>query len=159
MAMGQLFSLRFGYAIHSLVYMAKKPLDTLTTLSELAAWMRTVWPSISMTYLSNVVQRLTRGGLLRSHRGVAGGYSLARSPERITLWDVTEVINGVWPDQWWCPPLTTACPGEGLEAIQDILLHVEEQHRVALQRVTCADLAYQLTVREPCESPMARSSA
>ena len=63
MALGQLFSQRFGYAIHALAYMAKKPMDTLTTLPELANWMRSVWPSASEAYLSNVIQRLARGGI------------------------------------------------------------------------------------------------
>lgn len=154
MALGQLFSQRFGYALHALAYMANKPLNTLTTLPELAAWMRSVWPSVSEAYLSNVVQRLARGSVLRSHRGVAGGYSLARPPETITLWDVIEVIDVVRPDQW-SPSLTTACPVAGFGTIHDILHHIEEQHMAALERVTCADLVAHVTVREPWEAVMA----
>ncbi len=73
MAGGQLFSQRFGYGVHALAFVAKKPAGELTTLPELAEWMRTIWPSVSETYLSNVVQRMARGRLLRSHRGIAGG--------------------------------------------------------------------------------------
>ena len=50
-----LFSQRFGYAVHALCYTAKKRSGALTTLPELAAWMRTLWPSCSETYLSAVV--------------------------------------------------------------------------------------------------------
>ena len=151
MALGQLFSQRFGYAIHALAYMAKKPMDTLTTLPELASWMRSVWPSASEAYLSNVIQRLARGGVLRSHRGVAGGYSLARDPERITLRDVTEVIDGVCQDQ--CNlSLGAACPVQGLCAIQDVLHHVEEQHLEALSRINFSEIASQLMVQQPMEA-------
>ena len=76
MASGQFFSQRFSYGLHALAYVATKPAGELTTLPELAKWMLTIWPNASDTYLSNVVQRMARGRLLRSHRGIAGGYSL-----------------------------------------------------------------------------------
>ena len=37
---------------------------------------------------------MARGRLLRSHRGISGGYSLARSPETITIYDIVVVIEG-----------------------------------------------------------------
>ncbi len=79
MASGQFFSQRFSYGLHALAYVATKPAGELTTLPELAKWMTTIWPSSSDTYLSNVVQRIARGKLLRSHSGNAGGYSLGRA--------------------------------------------------------------------------------
>ena len=57
--------------------------------------MRTIWPSASETYLSTVVQRMARGRLLRSHRGIGGGYSLGRAAAKITLRDVAELLEGV----------------------------------------------------------------
>ena len=60
MAVGQFFSQRFGYGVHALAFIATKPAGELTTLPELAAWMKTIWPNASDTYLSNVVQRLAR---------------------------------------------------------------------------------------------------
>ena len=95
MAIGQHFSQEFGYAIHALAYFAAKRSDELTTLPELSIWMRTLWPNASQTFLSIVLQRMRRGGLLRSQRGVAGGYSLARPAEKITLWDVVELFEAV----------------------------------------------------------------
>jgi Rrf2 family protein len=152
MALGQLFSQRFGYAIHALAYLAKKPTDTLTTLPELASWMRSVWPSASEAYLSNVIQRLARGGILRSHRGVAGGYSLARDPEKTTLRDVTEMIDGVCQDQ--CSlSLATACPVQGMCTIDHIIHHVEEQHLEALSKINFSEIAAQLMIQQPSEIP------
>ena len=57
--------------------------------------MATVWPDVSGSYLSNVVQRLTRGRLLRSHRGITGGYSLGRAAAKISLRDLVELLEGV----------------------------------------------------------------
>jgi Rrf2 family protein len=99
MAIGQFFSQRFGYGVHALAYIASKPTGTLTTLPELAEWMRTLWPGASETYLSQVVQRMGHGRLLRSHRGIAGGYSLARPANKITLRDVAELLDGVQIDR------------------------------------------------------------
>ena len=112
MALSQMFSQRFGYATHALGYLARKPIGELTTLAELAEWMRSIWPSASDTYLSNVIQRLTRGGILRSHRGTAGGYSLARPADQISLRRVAEVIDGV-PQERCALSLEPTCPVVG----------------------------------------------
>lgn len=96
MLLGQLFSQRIGYAVHALCYMAQTGgRNSLTTVPELAQWMRQTWPDCSETYLANVVRRLVRGGLLISQRGISGGYALARSPQEITLCDVVTVLEGV----------------------------------------------------------------
>ena len=55
MAIGQFFSQRFGYAVHAIAFIARKPAGELATLPELADWMRTIWPDASDSYLSNVV--------------------------------------------------------------------------------------------------------
>lgn len=140
MSIGQFFSQRFGYGVHALAYMAKKPTGQLTTLPELAEWMRTVWPNASETYLSNVVQRMARGRLLRSHRGIAGGYSLARPPETTTLRDLVELLEGI--DINRCTlSMGDNCPNEKRCAIKRRLGHVESGFLEALQAVTFKDLA------------------
>jgi Rrf2 family protein len=49
---------------------------------------------IPRRYLHKVVQDLVRGGLLRSQPGPGGGYTIARSPKKITILDV---VNAVAP--------------------------------------------------------------
>ena len=39
-------------------------------------------------YLSKVLNRLTRQGVLRSTRGPGGGYQLRHSPEDLSVWDI-----------------------------------------------------------------------
>ena len=41
-----------------------------------------------------VVQRLVRRGLLRSVPGPSGGYQLSRTPERISILDIIQAIDG-----------------------------------------------------------------
>ena len=140
MAIGQFFSQRFGYAVHALAYMAKKKPGELSTLPELADWMRTIWPASSDSYLSNVVQRLARGGMLRSHRGISGGYSLARAAERISLRELVELLEGVELNRCGLS-LDEACPVSGRCSIQRKLRRLEEGYLDSLSEVTIAELA------------------
>jgi Rrf2 family protein len=148
MAIGQFFSQRFGYGVHALAYMATKPAGELTTLPELAEWMRTVWPNASETYLSNVVQRMARGRLLRSHRGIAGGYSLARDAEAITLRDVVELLEGV--DIHRCTlSLGDDCPVERRCSIKRRLAGLEQSYLESLEAVSMDVLAQDIVVAKP----------
>ncbi len=48
----------------------------------------------SPTYLAKVARHLVRAGILKAHRGVAGGVSLNRAPAEITLHAVVEACQG-----------------------------------------------------------------
>jgi Rrf2 family protein len=45
-------------------------------------------------YLEAILRDLARDGLLRGHRGVAGGYELARPAGAITVGDVARAVDG-----------------------------------------------------------------
>jgi Rrf2 family transcriptional regulator, iron-sulfur cluster assembly transcription factor len=49
---------------------------------------------ISPGYVQQLMTGLTNAGLVRSHRGKAGGFSLARPPETITVGEVLRVAEG-----------------------------------------------------------------
>lgn len=65
----------------------------------------------SPAHLSKVMQRLVKAGLLNSMRGPAGGFSLAREPEAITLREIYEAIEGPLVPQG-CLLHTPICGGE-----------------------------------------------
>jgi len=75
-------------ALHSLVYLAHDPAERPTT-TEIAKEFH-----VSRHHLAKVHQRLTKAGLLRSHRGPAGGVELAKDPKAITLLEIYEVMEG-----------------------------------------------------------------
>jgi Rrf2 family protein len=54
--------------------------------------------AIPSRYLEQIFQRLRRAGLVTSKRGPGGGYTLSRSPDRITLRDVIEAVEGPFSD-------------------------------------------------------------
>lgn len=158
MAIGQMFSQRFSYALHALAYIATKPAGELTTLPELAEWMTSISPNSSNTYLSNVVQRMARGRLLRSHRGIAGGYSLGRAANAISIRDVVELLEGV--DVNRCSlSLEDQCPVMGRCAIQRKLSSLEVAFLKSLEAVTVAELAKELSPALPKEVREARKRA
>lgn len=45
-------------------------------------------------FLSQILQKMTRAGILVSERGVKGGYSLRKPPRETTFRDVIEAIDG-----------------------------------------------------------------
>lgn len=146
MAIGQFFSQRFGYGVHALAFVATKPAGELTTLPELATWARSLWPGVSEAYLSNIMQQMTRGRLLRSHRGVGGGYSLGRPAADINLRDLVELLEGV--DTHRCSlSLEATCPVAGRCAIQRKLGKLEEDYLASLAGVTIAELSKSIEVK------------
>jgi Rrf2 family protein len=48
---------------------------------------------VPMPYLSKVLQSMARAGLIRSHRGLRGGFTLAKSPEDLTVYEVIDAVD------------------------------------------------------------------
>ena len=69
--------------------MAKMPPGSVALVSVLANA-----EGLSVSYLAKIFQDLAKAGLVRSHRGAKGGFSLARPPAEITLIEIIEAIEG-----------------------------------------------------------------
>ena len=50
--------------------------------------------NVPSDYVSQILGKLRRGGLVASHRGSSGGYSLSRPPAEITLGQVVRAVDG-----------------------------------------------------------------
>ena len=85
-------SISTEYAIHSVLYMAVHSKHHIFMVSEIA-----LAQNIPGSYLAKVFRNLAKTGVIRSYRGSKGGYSLGRSPEKITLRDVVEAMEGSSP--------------------------------------------------------------
>lgn len=91
--------------------------------------------------VQKLVSRLTSAGLLRSSRGIGGGFKLARPAAGITLADIVEAVEG--------PIALTACVDQGkhdcgLEAACQVKPHwpiVNAALRGALAGVSLIQLA------------------
>ncbi|MCX8022549.1 MAG: Rrf2 family transcriptional regulator [Syntrophorhabdaceae bacterium] len=49
---------------------------------------------IPKPFLAKIVQKLVKAGILKSLRGIKGGFQLAKDPKDISLFDVIEAIDG-----------------------------------------------------------------
>lgn len=76
-----------SYGIRALAYIASQP-ERLCGLQEIAEH-----EAIPPAYLRKILGELRRHRLLRSVKGIHGGYELRRAPEAITLWDVFKVLE------------------------------------------------------------------
>lgn len=50
--------------------------------------------NISLKYLEQIVNTLSKAGFLRSYRGAQGGYRLTRKPEEYTIGDILRITEG-----------------------------------------------------------------
>src|ERR1700736_3893580 len=82
-------STRGDYAARALLSLALHGLDRPTSVKEIAE--RTALPQ---PYLEQILLALKGAGLVRSKRGVGGGYVLARPPEEITLGQIVSAGGG-----------------------------------------------------------------
>jgi len=62
--------------------------QTLTRLDELAQR-----EDVSANFLVQILNDLKRAGLIESKRGKAGGYLLAREPQKISIYDITQAVE------------------------------------------------------------------
>src|SRR5262249_43348754 len=77
------------YGIVLLTYVARQREGAVHNVPELAAEANLPLPTVS-----KVLKVLAKGGLLVSHRGVKGGFHLARRPEDISLDEIVSVLDG-----------------------------------------------------------------
>ena len=74
-------------AVHSMVLIASsKTQINVNKIAELTG--------ASRNHLAKVMQRLVKDGMVKSTRGPAGGFVLKKKPEKITLLDIYESIEG-----------------------------------------------------------------
>jgi Rrf2 family transcriptional regulator, cysteine metabolism repressor len=77
------------YAIKALTELARSGDAGPVSIGELARRR-----DVPVQFLEQLFATLRRAGLLRSQRGVKGGYSFAREPRQITVLEVVELLDG-----------------------------------------------------------------
>ena len=77
------------YAVRAVVYLAGKKPGEITTTEEISEANM-----IPRPFLAKVMQALCKSGLVVGYRGKAGGFTLARSGEKITIRQIVEAVEG-----------------------------------------------------------------
>jgi Rrf2 family transcriptional regulator, iron-sulfur cluster assembly transcription factor len=84
-----LFSRSAEYAIRAMTFLASQEAGKLTGAREIAKA-----ENIPMPFLWKILHTLTKRRLVRSFKGIHGGYELAAAAERISLGAVVDATDG-----------------------------------------------------------------
>jgi Rrf2 family protein len=93
------------YAILSLIVLSKAtaPIDSETLSTQL---------SIPKSFLAKILQALAKKGILKSFKGVNGGFALLKEAKDINMLDVMVSVEGKAPAVFDCASSATDCPSE-----------------------------------------------
>ena len=96
------------YAILSLIVLSKadSPVDSETLSKQL---------SIPKSFLAKILQSLAKDGILKSYKGVNGGFTLLKNAKEINMLDVMSAVEGKAPAVFDCSPSQKDCPGDKAE--------------------------------------------
>jgi len=123
-----------GYGVLGIIYLANQERDQVIPLSEIAAA-----EDVPEKFLAKIFQNLTKTGIVKSHRGVKGGFSLSKAPDQITVREVVEAIQGPYHiirclnDEECCNKIDI-CP------LRDVLAEAESKLLQVFGSYTIADL-------------------
>lgn len=123
-------STRGDYAARALLSLALRGSELPTSVKEIAERTRLPQP-----YLEQILLAVKGAGLVRSKRGVGGGYVLAHPTSEITLADILGAVEG--------PQLPIEEPHDHCEGhcvLQEVWGFVSEESRRVLEGYTLADL-------------------
>lgn len=103
---------------------------------------------IPEAYLNHLLLTLRNAGLVQSTRGPSGGYTLARSPVRITLAEAVVALEGsISPVEGLETPVHSGEPLEE-EILQEVWGEVEAAIARVLESITLDDLCQRKLARK-----------
>jgi FeS assembly SUF system regulator len=142
------------YGLVLMCEIARHPHVPMHTARDLAAQSKLPLPTVS-----KLLKALLQSGMLTSHRGIKGGYNLAREPQQISIAEVISALEG--------PFGLTQCSVDGgglcdLESwchIKDNQRIINQVVRTALESVTLSDFIrpMQLTAIKDAQGNVVRA--
>ena len=126
------------YGIVLMTYLARRPSRRFAA-PELAAGTQLPLPTVS-----KILKHLTREGLLDSHRGVKGGYSLAHDPSRITVVDLISALDGPIAFTECIEDTPGICSQEETCRLRGNWQRINQAVRSALEGISLAELTQPL---------------
>jgi len=91
------------YAILSLIVLSKanSPIDSETLSKQL---------SIPKSFLAKILQALAKGGILKSYKGVKGGFAIIKEHKDISMLQIMSCVEGKAPAVFDCASSLNDCP-------------------------------------------------
>ena len=125
------YSQATDYALHAMLHLAATDPGKTLGVQPLAEKL-----GVSQTYLSKLMTKLVKAGLIQSAPGAGGGYRLKRSRDDISFLDVIHAIEGT------ASLLECSLNHGGECVIQQVVLDAERQMEEVLKNKKIADLAH-----------------
>ena len=136
-------SRRAEYALRALSAMAQRPMTAVSQIDELAKAER-----IPMKFLEQILGALKRAGLLKSRRGVGGGFQLERDPRHIHLEEILAAVDGPFqpcsctgPDPSRAGGIVCECGKAGGCGTGRVFTELQVMVNGFFRRISLADLA------------------
>src|SRR5215213_4865379 len=127
-------SARTDYAVRAMLAIAADHPDLVKAAALASA------QDIPLSFLQGILLDLRRAGLLHSHRGVDGGYQLARPAADITIGDVVRAVGGALTTVRGLPTTTTRYHGAAT-GLRDVWVAVEAAIEGVVDHKTLAELS------------------
>ena len=129
------FSKATDYALHTMLFLAAATPEKPVGVQLLAEKQK-----VSQTYLSKILTKLVKAGMIESTTGVNGGYRLKRNWEDITFLDIIHAIEG-------SASLFDCSFNHGPECpIQKVVLAAEEKMEEHLRNQKISDLVQEMNI-------------
>jgi Rrf2 family iron-sulfur cluster assembly transcriptional regulator len=138
-----LYSKASEYAVAALVHLAKCPSGEYVHVKDIARD-----ENIPAGFLSGLLQRLSKDGLVASRKGLKGGFALRSDPDTVSLLDVVCAIDGM-PRWERCAMGYPACAPEDPCEMHDGWIEVRDRIRAFMQLTTIGELANARLLRKP----------
>ncbi|MEK8130729.1 Rrf2 family transcriptional regulator [Paenibacillus filicis] len=124
------FSQATDYALHAMLFLVAEAPDKPVSVQFLAEKL-----GVSQTYLSKMLTKLVKAGLIHSVSGANGGYRLKRNQEDISFLDIIHAIEGT-------ASLFECSFNHGQEClIQQVVMDAERQMEQFLEGKKISELA------------------
>ena len=95
---------------------------------------------IPLNFLENILGELRHAGIVRSHRGVEGGFQLARPADQISIADILRSVEGPLATVRGGRPEDSVYPGAA-SAVPRMWIALRKNIRSVVEQVTIADVA------------------
>ena len=127
---------RSEYALLALIYLARQPQEELIGGVKIARAQ-----SIPRRFLQQILYSLKHARLIRSGKGQAGGYALAKKPKHITIAEVVRLFDGALaPSRSASKNFYQSTPIEREKRVLSLLKEIRSFVADKLEKTTLADV-------------------
>lgn len=127
-------SAKVDYAVRAAAELGGAPGEQPLTAGQIASSQ-----GISVSFLLSILRELKAAGIVRSSRGLKGGYRLDKPADQITIADIIRAVEGPLATVRGSAPEDTPYSEPAL-ALQRVWIAVRKNLREVLEHVTIADV-------------------